>query len=63
MSNLKPCPFCGFEHINLHLLKDDGIHPEGAFIECPKCGIETNIFDSTEEAVEFWNRRSDEKTM
>ena len=58
MSNLKPCPFCGFEYISLHILQDDG-RTSGVFVECPQCGIETTIYGSVEEAVEFWNRRSD----
>jgi Lar family restriction alleviation protein len=60
MSDLKPCPFCSNKYINLEFIRtEDRTGIEGAFIECPVCQIETRIFDDPDEAVEFWNRRSD----
>lgn len=50
--DLKPCPFCGCEYINVNYIKEGQI-----FIECPKCGVETKIMPE-HEAIEMWNRRS-----
>lgn len=59
MSNLKPCPFCGNKYINLELIRaEDSKGIDGAFIECPVCGIETMIFEDPDKAIEFWNTRN-----
>lgn len=61
MSDLKPCPFCGNRNVNLQIVREklDYSDIDGAYIECPICGIESRIFEDPDEAVEFWNRRSD----
>lgn len=61
MDNLKPCPFCSNKYINLEFIRtEDRTGIEGAFIECPVCGIETMIFEDPDKAIEFWNTRNKE---
>lgn len=58
-NKLKPCPFCGCEFINVMKIKEDGFRDtSGYFLECPECEIETPIYDTLEEAIEKWNRRT-----
>lgn len=47
---LKPCPFCGGEA---------GITAVGWrwTIKCDTCYVETELYETPEEAVEAWNRR------
>lgn len=61
MSDLKTCPFCGNRNVNLQIVREklDYSDIDGAYIECPICGIESRIFEDPDEAVKFWNRRSD----
>ena len=62
MSELKPCPFCGSKYINVNYIREHDLWiVEGAYIECPNCGVNTRIFDDPDEAIEFWNRRSDKQ--
>ena len=53
---LKPCPFCG--GIGMFRLKNI-VDDDSNWIYCIKCGIETKIFSTKEEAAEMWNRRID----
>lgn len=52
---LKPCPFCGGE------AKADKYTIYGSaygwFVYCKKCGIETNLFTSRQNARFAWDRR------
>ena len=53
---LKPCPFCGFENIELW--------PMGAFDSpfCESCGAtiaESVTGEDTSEQIAAWNRRAD----
>lgn len=49
MENLKPCPFCGSEEVELH---------KGHFtVYCIACGAEGARFVSDENAVKGWNHR------
>lgn len=50
---LKPCPFCGGEAI---LIKEKII--TRFYVECKKCSAMTNLFTTKEEAIEVWNRRT-----
>lgn len=56
--DLKKCPFCGSD---AHLCSYDGDSPmtEGYSVCCGTSNcIETPIFSSRKEAIDFWNRRS-----
>ena len=46
---LKACPFCGGE-AHWQTEKRD-------WIACSDCKIETNVMDSTQEAISLWNKR------
>ena len=52
---LKPCPFCGYDHMdNEPILKEDIFF----FIECPRCGARgANAITYEKRAIERWNRR------
>ena len=45
-----PCPFCGSENVYLY--------ENACYVECDDCSIETRCYDTTEEAIEAWNRRA-----
>lgn len=48
---LKPCPFCGSNHI---LFREQ----VGAYeIYCPECDASAGIRKTFEDAAEAWNRR------
>lgn len=52
MTELKPCPFCGCEEIEV------GYDIHGAFwCYCPACWSRTGTYDQDTLAVEAWNRR------
>lgn len=63
-SNLKPCPFCGSEDIEIEKAEDGKYDYNGNLIHpcwiatCNNCEIETAYFGTKEEAVFFWNTRS-----
>lgn len=49
MNKLKYCPFC---HQTVAELRGFVGH---YFITCQCCGIETRVFKTSEDAVQFWN--------
>lgn len=57
---LKPCPFCGGE------AEVSYGYTFGAEYQyqpnCTKCYCSLGIYDSEEEAIEAWNRRTDNET-
>lgn len=55
---LKKCPFCGSE-ANIYSCGNGDTPGKSYFISCsiPNC-IETPVFSSRREAIDFWNRRS-----
>jgi len=59
-NKLKPCPFCGGTNIKLYSEKDETIH--GFFHFCDDCDcrvkIESRLFDTDEEAIDMWNKRT-----
>ncbi len=57
MNGLKPCPFCGQEDLTVEVTKNNE-----CWIECPNCGVETPLYESTKQAVAAWNRRVSNST-
>lgn len=55
IDELKPCPFCGNNKRLVEVVTRQGGHS----ICCDWCGGTTDSEDSTEEAKNAWNRRSD----
>ena len=63
---LKPCPFCGdkkdFPSVESHH-NYDNFHDKyhySYYVWCSICKVDGPIMDSTDEAVEKWNKRIDE---
>ena len=50
---LRPCPFCGSEHI---ILRDD--FGKASYALCVRCGARTTYCESHEDAIEEWNMTS-----
>ena len=55
MSDLKPCPFCGSDDVQVY---------NSSFVECKNCWATGPIFenpddedDGTDEAIDSWNDR------
>ena len=65
--NLLPCPFCGEEAVIGYYKADERLNKKEAFyVGCgnEQCGCEiehTGGFKTLEEAIQVWNRRSDDK--
>jgi len=55
MEELKPCPVCGA--ISFVIVLKEIIH-ERYHLECCKCGRYTLWYDSKQEAIDAWNKRS-----
>lgn len=58
--NLKPCPFCGSEHITLW----EDIHDGSCEVQCRECLVSTRRYyniEQRERAVSAWNRRAGEE--
>lgn len=55
---LKPCPFCGGE---AKLRVSGGCDGEDCLVwaYCVKCGADSALLDTAEEAAEAWNRRAE----
>lgn len=58
MIELKPCPFCGGEAdcSNSRFIQ---YGRKKWAVECPCCGVVSHFFDTEEEAIAAWNRRTD----
>ena len=61
MSDLKKCPCCGFNEVQI---KASGGENSGSFlryyVECPNCGVGTVIhFMERKVCIARWNNRSD----
>ena len=52
MTELKPCPFCGGE-ASMYIAYDDGY-----YVCCDECGCGLPVYNTEEEAIEAWNRRT-----
>ena len=53
---LKPCPFCESENVHAYTYKD-AVYRQYA-VKCKKCGARI-MAQSTELAIEKWNRRAE----
>lgn len=60
---IKECPFCGTLRIRVHFKNNpfDLDHVYGGYkVECLECGVSTKIWDTQEQAINDWNRRTKE---
>jgi len=56
-ARLKPCPFCGSRSVETFGLHD--IFPATPFnVFCKKCRAMGPFYQTIEEAIEAWNRRT-----
>ena len=52
---LKPCPFCG----NKAVIKSrPDKYGDRYYVMCGKCETKTHIFEKCVDAVELWNKRT-----
>ena len=55
MTDLKPCPFCGYKVVEI--LADDNEHLYYRyFSQCQRCGAGAKRGHTKEEAIKEWNR-------
>lgn len=54
MPELKPCPFCGNNYLNIQ----SGQIYDNYWVYCGQCGVKTRKTDTKEETIEVWNRRA-----
>lgn len=59
MSELKPCPFCGGEEINIRAVSFANGSVQ-MWIECASCPAHTERTNDFDIAIEAWNTRSDD---
>lgn len=74
MTRRKSCPFCGtpktkirneVRHVESGETTVGGYAYEervSCYVICTGCGASSGRFDAAQTAVEFWNRRDNEKT-
>ena len=55
----KPCPFCGIDDI--HPSSRTKSFNQGFIVICGNCKAEGPLTETRQEALEKWNKRSDEK--
>jgi len=58
MSELKNCPFCNSNGIDLSSIRN---RDDMWFVECVECGATFPCFDSKAEAISAWNKREGDK--
>ena len=56
MEDLKPCPFCGSE---AKLVNKN----EFWIVDCAECFASSRWCDSKKEAIDAWNRRTDNEQL
>ena len=59
MEELKRCPFCGGEAIEVRTGGREDImrRPLAYWVRCSECDAETALCDSRSDAIAAWNRR------
>ena len=56
---LLPCPFCKGEAKRLYTeYGNSTVSLMGYFVECQKCHVRTDEYDTEAEAIEAWNKRA-----
>lgn len=56
MTNLNPCPVCGYKDVEeWHIIYGETIK-DSYWIRCPKCGAETDK-DFEENTIRKWNNK------
>ena len=58
MTELKPCPFCGYKNIQILVDKNEYLYYR-YFSQCQRCGASAKRGRTKEEAIDAWNRRVD----
>jgi len=53
---LKPCPFCDSHDIGIE--EERNANP-CTYIECYGCGVTTDLYPYSEQAIMRWNTRAD----
>ena len=56
MAGLKPCPFCGGKAD--YYCEEYDSADKGYNVECEKCEARTATYDTPEQAIDAWNKRS-----
>ena len=57
MTELKPCPFCGADEVNLSVREDEN---GDSFIYCYVCDSVYHNDNPSQNIIEMWNRRAKE---
>ena len=61
---LKPCPFCGTEDIQIYQTFHDPLSlldpPGEVTVTCPSCGLGGYTEETEDEAIKAWNERKGE---
>ena len=58
MTDLKPCPFCGYKGVEI-LADDNEYLYYRYFSQCQRCGAGAKRGHTKEDAVKEWNRRAE----
>lgn len=58
MTELKPCPFCGYKGIEILADENEYLHYR-YFSQCQRCGAGAKRGHTKEDAIKEWNRRTD----
>ena len=58
MTDLKPCPFCGYKGVEI-LADDNKYLYYRYFSQCQRCGAGAKRGHTKEDAVKEWNRRAE----
>ena len=66
MERLKPCPFCGGEAEKRYIKRKKlfafmrfPYNTHYVYVKCKTCGVMSRVCVTIENAIEAWNRRTD----